>query len=409
MNNLVSNNLTTLNLTIVNPVNNKNYIQKVYVNAEQYKTYVNELTINNIVVEIKYLDGIDNIASFSNLQGYGMILQTLNILRNNNIYFVTSELHVFYNTDTNMPYDITPPFINLVDANMIIEINTSFTEPGFTCIDNINGDITNNVVVTGVIDLSVIGTYYKYYNCVDAAGNEAIEKIRIINVSDTIDPLIVLIGDAEITITTDDNYIELGANVTDNSNEILNIVISGSVNNIMGDYSITYSASDSTGNTHTISRLIHVVVPLPSINNVKAIKIFGTGTFMYFPELEVFDQNLNNICKDGFTAFAAGSNHSKAASLKNGNKAGTQTAGYYSISSSSHWVNITFNEPKNITSVDLYIAHTLTQYTNGTRIEYLNTALTPIFTAYIPNLGTTEYNNMHVINGSFQYLEIPIA
>src|SRR5690606_14658212 len=52
-------------------------------------------------------------------------------------------------TDTGGP-DTTAPVITLVgDAVMTLELGDTFTEPGYSATDNVDGDITANVVVAG--------------------------------------------------------------------------------------------------------------------------------------------------------------------------------------------------------------------------------------------------------------------
>lgn len=76
--------------------------------------------------------------------------------------------------------DITPPVITLKGANpkTIIE-SEIYTEPGATAVDDRDGDV--NVIITGDIDTSTIGTYIVTYNAEDAAGNQA-RKTRTVYV-----------------------------------------------------------------------------------------------------------------------------------------------------------------------------------------------------------------------------------
>jgi hypothetical protein len=63
-------------------------------------------------------------------------------------------------------------------------------------------------------------------------------------------------------LVIDETYTELGASATDNSGETMSVILSGSVNtSIAADYTITYTATDSSGNVHAISRLIYVTQP----------------------------------------------------------------------------------------------------------------------------------------------------
>jgi len=157
-----------------------------------------------------------------------------------------------------------PPVITLVgDASINHEINSgSYTDQGATAIEEESMDLTGSIVVSGdTVDVAVLGAYQIYYDVVDARGNNAVRKIRVVNVVDTTNPVVTLIGDAEITINLGDSYTEQGATASDNSNESLTVVISGDTVdvNTASDYTVLYTATDSTGNSHQISRLIHII------------------------------------------------------------------------------------------------------------------------------------------------------
>ncbi len=55
--------------------------------------------------------------------------------------------------------------IHLKDSKILhIKKNTKYIEPGYICIDSIDGDITNQVKVTGEIDTTTLGTYKIVYS-----------------------------------------------------------------------------------------------------------------------------------------------------------------------------------------------------------------------------------------------------
>ena len=51
-------------------------------------------------------------------------------------------------------------------------INTSYDELGYTATDDCDGDLTSQVVITGNVDTTKLGTYQKTYTVKDSAGNE---------------------------------------------------------------------------------------------------------------------------------------------------------------------------------------------------------------------------------------------
>lgn len=79
--------------------------------------------------------------------------------------------------------DTTPPVITLIGNNpMVIAKNTGYTEPGAKAIDDVDGDISNKIVITNDVNANVVGTYHAWYNVKDKAGNEAKEVVREIKV-----------------------------------------------------------------------------------------------------------------------------------------------------------------------------------------------------------------------------------
>ena len=81
--------------------------------------------------------------------------------------------------------DTTPPVITLIGSNPIdIEQGETYIEQGATATDNVDGDITANIVIGGdTVDINTVGTYVVTYNVSDAAGNAAVEVTRTVNVT----------------------------------------------------------------------------------------------------------------------------------------------------------------------------------------------------------------------------------
>jgi hypothetical protein len=96
---------------------------------------------------------------------------------------VSGSLDMF--EDTIMILDNEVPLIALIgDATISLTIGDTFTDPGVTALDEVDGDITANVVVGGdTVDTSVEGTYVITYNVSDAQGNAAEEVERTVIVS----------------------------------------------------------------------------------------------------------------------------------------------------------------------------------------------------------------------------------
>jgi hypothetical protein len=78
--------------------------------------------------------------------------------------------------------------------------------------------------------------------------------------SDNIPPLIGIIGSNPATVELGTSYVDAGAFAIDRVDGSLQVTSSGSVNtNVVGTYTITYSATDSSGNSASATRTVNVV------------------------------------------------------------------------------------------------------------------------------------------------------
>lgn len=66
------------------------------------------------------------------------------------------------------------------DKKMTIPAGSTFEEPGFTAIDNVDGEMTNQVTVTGSVNPFHADTYTLKYSATDAAGNETVVKRTVV-------------------------------------------------------------------------------------------------------------------------------------------------------------------------------------------------------------------------------------
>ncbi|MFD2725641.1 immunoglobulin-like domain-containing protein [Hyunsoonleella rubra] len=163
--------------------------------------------------------------------------------------------------------DTTPPVITLIgSASLDINLGGTYTEQGATATDNIDGDITANIVIGGdTVDTNTAGTYIVTYDVSDAAGNAATQVTRTVNIiPDTTAPVITLVGNATINLNVGDTYTEEGATATDNIDGDItaNIVIGGDTvdTNTAGTYLVTYDVSDAAGNAATqVTRTVNVI------------------------------------------------------------------------------------------------------------------------------------------------------
>lgn len=80
--------------------------------------------------------------------------------------------------------DTTAPVITLLgDATVNLTVGDTYADAGATAKDDVDGDITANIVTTGArVDTSAPGSFTVTYDVSDAAGNKAAEVTRTVNV-----------------------------------------------------------------------------------------------------------------------------------------------------------------------------------------------------------------------------------
>ena len=161
--------------------------------------------------------------------------------------------------------DTGTPTITLLGNNPLEhELGNTFTDPGATASDVIDGDVTANIVVGGdVVNATLTGTYNITYNVVDSVGNSALTQTRTVNVSDSTPPLITLTGLSTVLHGLQTVYTDAGATASDNTDGDItaNIVVGGDTvdTNTIGVYAITYNVNDAAGNAGApITRIVDV-------------------------------------------------------------------------------------------------------------------------------------------------------
>ncbi|MFD1062503.1 immunoglobulin-like domain-containing protein [Winogradskyella litorisediminis] len=181
----------------------------------------------------------------------------------------------------NVIADTTAPVITLNgSANITLELQQTYNEQGATATDNVDGNLTSSIVISGTVNTNVAGTYTVTYSVSDAAGNSASTSRTVTVNPDTTAPVISLNGAATINLNVGDTYNELGATATDNidGNLTSSIVTSGTVNtNTAGTYTVTYSVSDAAGNSASISRSVVVsadtIAPIITLNGSATVNL----------------------------------------------------------------------------------------------------------------------------------------
>ncbi len=151
-----------------------------------------------------------------------------------------------------MYLDIEAPTISFSDINVedIIyhQVNTDFIVPECTTSDNHDIEVTCDV--TSNVNTHLLGTYYVTYVSTDEAGNVSPEIILTIVVEDTIAPEVVVLSE-NITIKHGESIskaISEILSVTDNYDREFEIISDDVSVFEPGNYTLTISVLDSSGN-----------------------------------------------------------------------------------------------------------------------------------------------------------------
>lgn len=166
-------------------------------------------------------------------------------------------------TRTLICQDIVPPTLTLNgDVHMIIKKGSKFTDPGCVAFDDVNGDISSQIMTTGTINTKTYGKQYINYSVVDSSGNIA-QIQRTVVVQEFTAPEITLIGSTAY-VRAGDEFVEPGYTATDNidGNVNANVIVSGILDMTQpGVYNLTYTAFDSSMNQTSANRTVYVYEP----------------------------------------------------------------------------------------------------------------------------------------------------
>lgn len=205
--------------------------------------------------------------------------------------------------------DLIPAVITLTDGDTVkIERGYTWIEPGYTAIDNVDGNITPDVVVTHAVNNMVVDTYYVSYQVSDASNNSTTRTRVVIVTPDITPPIATLLGKTFDTLEVLGTYTDLGFNAIDTADQ-LNLITSVDLNDFdsskLGQNTIVYTITDQSGNTTTLTR--HILVqdtqdPVLTLNGlaIDTVEVFTpytdlgvTATDNFWKPLQVF--TLNNV------------------------------------------------------------------------------------------------------------------
>lgn len=173
-----------------------------------------------------------------------------------NVKALNHKKKVIYNV-----VDDKEPTLNLVGENVIYSnYKDEYKDPGYTAVDNYDGDLTDKVKVDDNININRMGEYKVIYTIEDSHGNKA-QTLRKVIIKDIEKP--------KISINRSTNsYLILGSKIDINSytatdnldGDLTNKVkVDGEVNpNKVGLYKVIYTVSDNSGNEEILETTINV-------------------------------------------------------------------------------------------------------------------------------------------------------
>ncbi|AMS26063.1 hypothetical protein AEM51_02605 [Bacteroidetes bacterium UKL13-3] len=155
--------------------------------------------------------------------------------------------------DTMLPSIVT----NAGTSTITHQVGTPYMDP-----IKVNDNYWKNITPTrtGVINPSIPGSYSLIYNAVDGSGNVAPTYFVTVVVKDLVPPTISLRGEDPLTVDVYTSFNDPGVETSDNYYPNVTTVRTGlPAMNLLGNYLVTYTATDGAGNTANVTRLVKVV------------------------------------------------------------------------------------------------------------------------------------------------------
>ena len=173
-----------------------------------------------------------------------------------------------WGTVSSLPKKVTvatalPAITILGSTTLTHEATTLYTDSGATAVDALGGDLTSSITITSAdINVTELGNQIVTYSVTDAGGNTNTSD-RTVIVQDTINPVITVIGDSNLTHNLNTAWVEPGyyANDSLDGNLTTSVSISGAIDvNTTGAYVLTYSVVDQAGNKVDENRTVNVII-----------------------------------------------------------------------------------------------------------------------------------------------------
>jgi len=145
------------------------------------------------------------------------------------------------------------------------EFSSILDQESASVIHDINGD--NNISVEDIVTFDPIVHKDKLKDTFESKLTEILDVVhqgeKALSI-DTTPPTMTIVGDNPMEVSQGTPFIDPGVKVADNVDSNLTVTVVGEVNTSkVGNYTLTYSATDSAGNHATIQRVVNVVDTTP--------------------------------------------------------------------------------------------------------------------------------------------------
>ena len=204
-----------------------------------------------------------------------------------------------------------PPLITLNGESVVyVEVGIeNYIEQGATVEDDIDGDITERLVITGEVDSNIKGRYYIRYDATDSHGNRAVSVYRQVVVRDTTPPTITLNGDKEVKLLFGEAYNELGAVAVDKYDGVVPVnIVSNVIIDEIGRYEVVYTAFDSEQNRAMEIRYVEIIDNVSPVISLIGDEVMYVEVHTKFedPGAIVFDNADGEFIMEGTSFYFGG-------------------------------------------------------------------------------------------------------
>ncbi|KAA1246126.1 DUF5011 domain-containing protein [Aquimarina sp. RZ0] len=182
--------------------------------------------------------------------------------------------------------DDQAPILELIGDNpMIVFVGDVYTDPGVNVTDNVDAPSSLIIETTGSVDTNIVNDYTITYVVTDSSDNTA-SLDRIVKVINDAPPVITLIGPNPLEVNASFQFNDPGATAVDVVDGDLTDaieVVSTVVGEMPGNYTITYSISDSVGNRAMLVRDVKIIdteAPVIILNGLSEITLNLGSSYM---------------------------------------------------------------------------------------------------------------------------------